>query len=206
MPKTPVFGERMDCDGVLRSPREWTLRRFFFLSRESTCADTSASFYTSTVHDALPVCPRHADSQIFVCEQPPLPRATQSHSPLSCVCPFTSSRAFAPEFLSYLLIHTSPKFQTWVARFARIFSKGQRMAAVRVAVTAVGLVWLAATGSADVRADLEVIKLFSKTGEGSLTLMYSDFSANIMANGGHNKSAVPPLPQPSLPVPNHHLV
>ena len=80
------------------------------------------------------------------------------------------------------------------------------MAAVRVAVTAVGLVWLAATGSADVRADLEVIKLFSKTGEGSLTLMYSDFSANIMANGGHNKSAVPPLPQPSLPVPNHHLV
>lgn len=63
------------------------------------------------------------------------------------------------------------------------------MAVVRAAVTAVGLVWLAATGSADVRADLEVIKLFSKTGEGSLTLMYSDFSANIMANGGHNKSA-----------------
>jgi hypothetical protein len=59
----------------------------------------------------------------------------------------------------------------------------------RAAVAAAALAWLAGTGSvlADVRADLEVVKLFSKTGEGSLTLLYSDFSANIMANGAHNK-------------------
>mmetsp|Transcript_302 Transcript_302/g.817 ORF Transcript_302/g.817 Transcript_302/m.817 type:complete len:310 (-) Transcript_302:382-1311(-) len=41
-------------------------------------------------------------------------------------------------------------------------------------------------GSADMRADLEVIKFFPKSGEGSFTLQYSDFSANLMANGAHN--------------------
>ena len=63
------------------------------------------------------------------------------------------------------------------------------MANGRVALAAAALACLTGAGPvmADVRADLEVIKLFSKTGEGSLTLLYSDFSANIMANGAHNK-------------------
>jgi len=38
----------------------------------------------------------------------------------------------------------------------------------------------------EMRADLEVIKFFSKSGDGTFTLLYSDFTSNTMAGGAHN--------------------
>eukprot|EP00041_Stephanoeca_diplocostata_P039782 m.1637806 g.1637806 ORF g.1637806 m.1637806 type:complete len:326 (+) comp26216_c0_seq1:139-1116(+) len=43
-----------------------------------------------------------------------------------------------------------------------------------------------ASVDAAMRADLEVVKLWSKSGDGTFTLLYSDFSANIMGGGAFN--------------------
>jgi hypothetical protein len=79
-------------------------------------------------------------------------------------------------------------------------TKGDTMDRVRAMLGAAAMVVVAlvAPGTADVRADLEVVKFFPKSGEGSFTLLYSDFSANLMSGGAHNKS-VPFLPLPLPP-------